>query len=83
MSYYIRKTVEEKSYQTNDLTIDRNLSESILKTLSLIFFICFLKADDEEIGLQIIVESQIAGLLFILGTMAELKGLQYGPGGVI
>ena len=77
-AYYARKTIEQKTYVTNELAIDRSLSLSVIQTSLFVAFIC-----THDITLQVFFEGCIVGFFFLIGSILSLKGLETGPGGPV
>ena len=77
-AYYVRKTVEQKSFKTWDLGVDSQLYFSIIQC-----FIYFAYELNHDFDLIEFLLGQLVGVLFTFGYVSYTMAFATGPGGPI
>ena len=80
-SYHAKKVLIDDSFQEQDLAIDSNFYIGVIQCLVLIYFF-FTGGYDDDI-LEDLLQGQIIGLCFLIGSVLYYSALKIGPGGPI
>ena len=77
-AYFLRRSIEQKSFKTWDVGIDHMLYQSAIQTL---IYVTYLGSHAFE--LHLFLEGLLVGVFFLLGGIFATMAFQTGPGGPI